>query len=116
MAVFLDPEMKLGEEYVDGGYVMEEGTVFDFLSVLLRNVGDGGRTWWTKVEGTMRTVFIVPGRSPRRSLDSGLAMIPESRKDEGLIFSRSSIENATLSRLRRLTSLGVVRRARERRG
>jgi simple sugar transport system ATP-binding protein/ribose transport system ATP-binding protein len=42
-------------------------------------------------------------------------MIPESRKDEGLIFSRSSIENATLSRLRRLTSLGVVRRARERR-
>jgi simple sugar transport system ATP-binding protein/ribose transport system ATP-binding protein len=56
-----------------------------------------------------------PGRSPRRSLDSGLAMIPESRKDEGLIFSRSSIENATLSRLRQLTSLGVVRRARERR-
>jgi simple sugar transport system ATP-binding protein/ribose transport system ATP-binding protein len=55
------------------------------------------------------------GRSPRRSLESGLAMIPESRKDEGLIFSRSSIENATLSRLRRLTSLGVVRRARERR-
>ena len=55
------------------------------------------------------------GRSPRRSLDSGLAMIPESRKDEGLVFGRSSIENASLSRLGRLSTLGVVRRARERR-
>ena len=55
------------------------------------------------------------GRSPRRSLSAGLAMIPESRKDEGLIFTRSVIENATLSRLRSLASLGVVRRGRERR-
>jgi ABC-type sugar transport system ATPase subunit len=56
----------------------------------------------------------APGRSPRRSLDSGLAMIPESRKDHGLIFGRSSIENTTLSRLRDLASFGVVRRAQER--
>ncbi|MFL5926474.1 MAG: sugar ABC transporter ATP-binding protein [Gaiellaceae bacterium] len=53
------------------------------------------------------------GRSPRRSLAAGLAMIPESRKDEGLIFARSVIENATLSRLRSLASLGFVRRGRE---
>ena len=56
-----------------------------------------------------------PGRSPRESLDAGLAMIPESRKDQGLIFGRSSIENATLSRLGDLSSLGVVRRRAERR-
>jgi simple sugar transport system ATP-binding protein/ribose transport system ATP-binding protein len=54
-------------------------------------------------------------QSPRRSLDAGLAMIPESRKDHGLIFGRSSTENVTLSRLPRLSSLGVVRRAQERR-
>jgi len=54
------------------------------------------------------------GRSPRRSLSAGLAMIPESRKDEGLIFARSVTENATLSRLRSLATLGVVRRSRER--
>ena len=53
-------------------------------------------------------------RSPRRSLSAGLAMIPESRKDEGLIFARSVTENTTLSRLRSLASLGVVRRAHER--
>jgi simple sugar transport system ATP-binding protein/ribose transport system ATP-binding protein len=57
----------------------------------------------------------LAGRSPRRSLDAGLALIPESRKDDGLIFGRSSIENTSLSRLRELTSLGVVRRAEERR-
>ena len=39
------------------------------------------------------------GRSPRRSLRAGLAMIPESRKDEGLLFGRSVVENVTLSRL-----------------
>jgi simple sugar transport system ATP-binding protein/ribose transport system ATP-binding protein len=54
------------------------------------------------------------GRSPRGSLDAGLAMIPESRKEHGLVFGRSSIENATLSRLRRLSSFGVVHRVRER--
>jgi simple sugar transport system ATP-binding protein/ribose transport system ATP-binding protein len=55
------------------------------------------------------------GRSPRRSLNAGLAMIPESRKDDGLLFLRSSIENATLSRLGELSTAGVVRRRRERR-
>jgi simple sugar transport system ATP-binding protein/ribose transport system ATP-binding protein len=54
------------------------------------------------------------GWNPRRSLDDGVAMIPESRKDEGLIYGRSSIENSTLSRLRRLSALGIVRRRAER--
>jgi simple sugar transport system ATP-binding protein/ribose transport system ATP-binding protein len=55
------------------------------------------------------------GRSPRRSLRAGLAMIPESRKDDGLLFLRSSLENATLSRLDAFSSAGVVRRRHERR-
>ena len=54
------------------------------------------------------------GRSPRKSLSEGLAMIPESRKDEGLIFLRSVTENASLSRLPFFASLGVVNRQRER--
>ncbi len=54
------------------------------------------------------------GRSPHRSLSGGLALVPESRKDEGLLFGRSSIENTTLSRLARLARAGVVRRRLER--
>ena len=57
----------------------------------------------------------VLGRSPGRSLRAGLALIPESRKDDGLLFLRSSLENATLSRLGSLSTAGVVRRRRERR-
>jgi ribose transport system ATP-binding protein len=53
-------------------------------------------------------------RNPRRSLDAGVAMIPESRKDEGLIYGRSAIENSTLSRLPAYSSLGIVRRRAER--
>jgi simple sugar transport system ATP-binding protein/ribose transport system ATP-binding protein len=41
-------------------------------------------------------------------------MIPESRKDDGLIFRRSTLENATLSHLDSLTTAGVVRRRLER--
>ncbi len=55
------------------------------------------------------------GRSPRRSLAAGLALIPESRQDDGLVAMRSVTENATLSRLRTLAAGPVVRRTLERR-
>jgi simple sugar transport system ATP-binding protein/ribose transport system ATP-binding protein len=51
---------------------------------------------------------------PRASLRSGLAMIPESRKDEGLLFARSVTENASLAALPRFSRAGFVRRAAER--
>ena len=52
---------------------------------------------------------------PRGRLAAGTALIPESRKDSGLIFTRSVLENATLARLERLSSMGFVRRSAERR-
>ena len=41
-------------------------------------------------------------------------MIPESRKDEGLLFGRSAIENATLSSLAGYSRMGIVNRRAER--
>ena len=55
------------------------------------------------------------GKSPRRSLDAGLAMIPESRREQGLVFGRSVVENVTLARLGELSRMGVVNRRAERR-
>jgi rhamnose transport system ATP-binding protein len=55
-----------------------------------------------------------PATSPRRSLDAGLALIPESRREQGLIFERSAIENVTLSRLAEVSTVGFVRRRLER--
>ena len=55
------------------------------------------------------------GQSPRDSLRAGVAMIPESRADDGLVMMRSVLENVTLARLDDLSSLGVVHRRSERR-
>ncbi len=54
-------------------------------------------------------------RSPRRMLRSGLAMIPESRKEQGLLLGRSVSENTVLSVLPALSRLSFVRRSLERR-
>ena len=51
---------------------------------------------------------------PLGSLRSGLAMIPESRKDQGLLFGRSVVENVSLSSLGGVSRAGVVNRRAER--
>ena len=66
------------------------------------------------LQGRAELGQVEVGRSPRRSLDAGVAMIPESRKDHGLIYGRSVIENVTLARLDELSRVGVVRRRAER--
>jgi simple sugar transport system ATP-binding protein/ribose transport system ATP-binding protein len=54
----------------------------------------------------------LPGR-PGASIAAGVALIPESRKDDGLILRRPIRENVSLTSLRRLTRLGFVRRGSE---
>jgi rhamnose transport system ATP-binding protein len=52
---------------------------------------------------------------PRARLRAGLAMIPESRKEDGLLLGRSVTENVTLASLGSVSHLGFVRRGAERR-
>ena len=56
-------------------------------------------------------------RSPRDAVKPGrgVALVPEDRKAEGLLLPMAVRDNLTLSILRRLARLGVVRRGRERR-
>jgi simple sugar transport system ATP-binding protein/ribose transport system ATP-binding protein len=54
-----------------------------------------------------------PG-SPRDALRSGMFLIPESRKDSGLILGQSVTENVTLSALARFARFGVIRAGRQR--
>ncbi|HWD70221.1 MAG TPA: sugar ABC transporter ATP-binding protein [Solirubrobacteraceae bacterium] len=56
----------------------------------------------------------LPGSGPLTSLRRGLAMVPESRRDLGLLFSRSAIENVSLSSLADHSRLGIVDRRAER--
>ncbi len=65
----------------------------------------GGRV---EVEGTP-TPDSVPG-----ALGQGIFLIPESRKEQGLVLGRAIRQNVTLSNLDRVSTGGWVRTARER--
>jgi rhamnose transport system ATP-binding protein len=50
------------------------------------------------------------GGNPIASIAAGMAMIPESRKDDGLLLRRPVRENVSLSSLGRIRRFGLVRR------
>ncbi len=52
---------------------------------------------------------VVDFRSPNEAIASGVAMIPESRKEQGLVLGRSVRENVSLPHLRRFSLAGLVR-------
>jgi cyclopropane-fatty-acyl-phospholipid synthase len=47
----MNPQLKLGEEFMDGGFVIDEGSIYDFLVVILSNVQGVYVTWWMKAFG-----------------------------------------------------------------
>jgi rhamnose transport system ATP-binding protein len=53
-------------------------------------------------------------RGPRQSARYGITMLPESRKEQGLVMMRSVRENVTLPTLRDFSTGGVISRRRER--
>ena len=57
----------------------------------------------------------LAGHSPHRSISRGLALIPESRKEMGLMMGRSVRENVSLSRLDLVSRFGWIAALRERR-
>jgi cyclopropane-fatty-acyl-phospholipid synthase len=44
-AMLLDPELKLGEVYMDGTFIVEQGSIADVLALLLRQERVGARNW-----------------------------------------------------------------------
>ena len=57
----------------------------------------------------------LAGHSPHRSIGRGLVLIPESRKEMGLMMGRSVRENISLSRLDLVSRFGWIGAIRERR-
>jgi simple sugar transport system ATP-binding protein/ribose transport system ATP-binding protein len=57
---------------------------------------------------------VVTLRRPRDGVNAGIALLPESRKEEGLLMRRSIVENVSLTYLGDVSSHGVVRPRRER--
>jgi len=51
----------------------------------------------------------IKRRSTRDAINAGVGLIPESRKDQGLLLSRSIRDNVTLPHLGRLSRIGCMR-------
>jgi simple sugar transport system ATP-binding protein/ribose transport system ATP-binding protein len=58
---------------------------------------------------------VVTLRRPRDGVNAGIALLPESRKEEGLLMRRSIVENVSLTYLEDVSSHGLVQPRRERR-
>jgi rhamnose transport system ATP-binding protein len=53
--------------------------------------------------------------SPTAAMDAGIGFVPEDRRQQGLVMQASIMRNLALASLRRLSRLGFVRAASERR-
>jgi cyclopropane-fatty-acyl-phospholipid synthase len=53
--ILLDPELKFGEAYMDGDFVVEEGTIADVLALMLGQNTDVPH--WAKVQGWLRYLY-----------------------------------------------------------
>jgi simple sugar transport system ATP-binding protein/ribose transport system ATP-binding protein len=107
-----------GPGVVGASFELRKGEILGLAGLVGAGRTELARTIFGAVPPESGQAMLAGGRrlavSPRRSLDDGVAMIPESRKDEGLIYGRSAIENSTLSRLPAYSALGIVRRRAER--
>ncbi|GAA4286948.1 sugar ABC transporter ATP-binding protein [Georgenia daeguensis] len=51
---------------------------------------------------------VLPPRSPRAAMAAGVALVPEDRRQQGLVMDMSVTRNATLNRTRQLARLGLL--------
>ena len=71
-AVLLDPELQLGEQYMNGGYDIEAGSILDLLTLLFVNIGGNRPTWWTRALSSARSIFrsVFENNEPTRAQDN----------------------------------------------
>jgi rhamnose transport system ATP-binding protein len=55
------------------------------------------------------------GGSPTEAMSAGIGLVPEDRRQQGLVMEQSIARNVTLASLRRLSRFGLIRAASERR-
>jgi ribose transport system ATP-binding protein len=66
---------------------------------------DSGKLFWKEGEIDLPT--------PRQSIDMGMALVPESRKEQGLVLMMGGRENTSLPHLRLFSELSVMNRPKE---
>jgi ribose transport system ATP-binding protein len=126
---FVKSEQRLGDEllrvegltrqreFSDISFCVRQGEVLGFYGL----VGAGRSEVMETVFGIRRSYAgtiswrgrVVPMPTPRRAIDLGMALVPESRKEQGLVLMMGGRENVTLPHLRGFSDLSVMNRRRE---
>src|SRR2546429_8693323 len=70
--VLLDPALRFGEAYMDGGIVVEEGSIADVLAIVLGQPREGGLPAWARLRRLVRYLHrrvkqFNPRPRPRRN-------------------------------------------------
>ena len=57
LGILLDPELKFGEAYMDGGVVVEQGSIADVLALVLAQRSDGTPPLWARPQWLIRYAY-----------------------------------------------------------
>ena len=125
-SVLFDPELKLGEAYMDGTFIVEEGALADFLALVMAEACTHA-LWWTRILTALRFVWrrisqFNPPRRARRNvahhydLDSGLyTLFLDSDRQYSCAYFDSpdlSLDDAQLTKKRHVVAKLLVDRDR----
>jgi cyclopropane-fatty-acyl-phospholipid synthase len=53
-AILIQPALKLGEAFMDGRFVVEKGSIYDFLTLAQNSTATHAGTWWLRMGGRLR--------------------------------------------------------------
>ncbi len=56
-AIVFDPELKLGEAYMEGGLVVDQGSIADFLDIIVYHVAQHPPSLWSRLIRDGRSLF-----------------------------------------------------------
>jgi cyclopropane-fatty-acyl-phospholipid synthase len=72
LAVILNPDLKFGEEYMNGGFVIEEGSLYDLVELAMSQVPRDRYPWWTVLSTAGRYLMrrIHQFNPPRRAREN----------------------------------------------
>jgi rhamnose transport system ATP-binding protein len=124
-ALFPKQEAQVGERVLEVKRLTREGVFFDVsfevrageIVALAGLVGAGRSEVARAIFGIDRTdaghVEVsgrrLPSGRPLAAMHAGIAFVPEDRRMQGLVMDLSVARNATLTRMRALTRLGLIR-------
>ena len=100
-----DAGLHAADVHVGGGEIVGvAGLVGSGRSELLRGIFGAD----TRLSGVVRVDGHEVAGGPREALRAGIALLPESRKDQGLLMRRAIPDNVVLARLRTFSRAGVL--------